>query len=212
VEPTAAAGVAAGARPVLRRKRGADRRAELLEIAIQLFYERGYQITAMEDIGQAAGITGSGIYRHFRNKNEILTTVLREGTAQVLGRVNEIVETSATPEETLLGLIDNFVRAVLNKPALAALVLNERRLFPPEARAQFDQAHRLHVDEWARALHEVLPDADAGEIQLRVVATMGLLGGVTNYPRTLEREPLGALLRASAAAALMGDARPAPAR
>jgi AcrR family transcriptional regulator len=206
-----AATAAAGARPALRRKRGPDRRAELLEIAIQLFYERGYQITAMEDIGHAAGITGSGIYRHFRNKNEILTAALEEGTAQILGRVNEIVETSATAEETLLRLIDNFVRAVLNRPALAALVLNERRLFPPEARVQFDHAHRLHVEEWARALREVLPDADAAEIQLRVVATMGLLGAVTNFPRTLEREPLGVLLRASATAALMGDARPTPA-
>ncbi len=199
-----------------RQKRRPFRRDQILDIAIQLFYERGYHATGMDDIGSAAGITGPGIYRHFKNKEDILNTAMEEGAAQILGKAHDILERSSSPEETLHGLIRNFIRAVLNKPSLAALLLNERRMFPPEIRASWDRAHRLHMEEWAHALSLVRPELSEGEIRLSVNATAGLLSSIVNYHSGLERSRLEVILEDMAAAALLGSggrkrrSRPAP--
>jgi AcrR family transcriptional regulator len=173
-----------------------------------LFYERGYHGTGIDDIGRAAGITGPGIYRHFKSKEDILNTAVEEGTLQVLGKVHEIVERSATPEETLRSLIRNFVRSMLNKPALAALVLTERRTFPLEIQDSWDRAHRLHIEEWAHVLSLVRPDLTEGEVRLTVGATFGLLSSVVSYRSGLERSRLEQLLQDMAESALIGDGVP----
>ena len=51
------------------RRRDPDRRERILEAAAGLVAERGYHEVGMTDIGAAAGITGSAIYRHFDGKS-----------------------------------------------------------------------------------------------------------------------------------------------
>jgi AcrR family transcriptional regulator len=49
-------------------KRGKDRRDQIIAVATELFHERGFDATGIDDIGAAAGITGPGIYSHFNGR------------------------------------------------------------------------------------------------------------------------------------------------
>lgn len=44
----------------------------LLDVAVAVFNERGYDGTSMEDLARAAGITKSSIYHHIKSKEELL--------------------------------------------------------------------------------------------------------------------------------------------
>ena len=93
----------AGARPApTPRRRDPERRQRILTAAAGLVAERGYHEVAMSDIGAAAGIVGSGIYRHFDGKSAVLEDP--RGYGRVLrgreGAVEAIVEElEATDEE-----------------------------------------------------------------------------------------------------------------
>lgn len=52
-----------------------ERDERILEAAEMLFFERGFDGVGVDEIGQAAGVSGSAIYRHFQGKNEILATL-----------------------------------------------------------------------------------------------------------------------------------------
>lgn len=49
---------------------------KILNAAILLFSERGYEGTSMKQIAQAVGLTESAIYRHFKGKEDLLAGII----------------------------------------------------------------------------------------------------------------------------------------
>ncbi|HWH26392.1 MAG TPA: mycofactocin system transcriptional regulator [Pseudolysinimonas sp.] len=73
----------------LGRKRSSTR-AELSHIALQLFVERGFEQTTMDDVAAAAGIGRRTLFRYFPSKNDLpwgdfddLLTAMRAHLARV---------------------------------------------------------------------------------------------------------------------------------
>jgi AcrR family transcriptional regulator len=60
-----------------RTLKAADTRGRLLEVAAELFIERGYNAVSMRDIAAAATLTKGAIYGHFRSKGQLLVEVIR---------------------------------------------------------------------------------------------------------------------------------------
>ncbi len=48
----------------------------ILDAAILLFSERGYEGTSIKQIAQAVGLTESAIYRHFKGKEDLLAEII----------------------------------------------------------------------------------------------------------------------------------------
>ena len=57
-------------------------RARLLEVAAEVFVERGYAAVSLRDIAVAAGVTKGAIYGHFRSKGQLLVEVIRTQLAE----------------------------------------------------------------------------------------------------------------------------------
>jgi TetR/AcrR family transcriptional regulator, cholesterol catabolism regulator len=55
--------------------RSAPRRGELLDVAIALFYEKGYENTTLQDIADRMGFTKAAIYYYAKNKEELLVEI-----------------------------------------------------------------------------------------------------------------------------------------
>jgi AcrR family transcriptional regulator len=73
--------------------------AEIREVALSLFAQRGYHATSMKDIGDALGIRAPSLYNHFESKQQILVEVMRGTMEQLLrdhtdalGSTNDSVE------------------------------------------------------------------------------------------------------------------------
>jgi TetR/AcrR family transcriptional regulator len=53
-----------------------DRRRQLLEVAIDLFSEKGFAATTTKEIAAAAGVTEAIIFRHFATKQDLYKAIL----------------------------------------------------------------------------------------------------------------------------------------
>ncbi len=60
-----------------RRLAAAERRRLIEDAATQLFAERGYVATTIDDIVAAAGVTKPILYRHFESKQDLVMTLLQ---------------------------------------------------------------------------------------------------------------------------------------
>jgi AcrR family transcriptional regulator len=77
----------------------AEREAQILVIAEQVFAERGYQATTMEDVAERVGVTKPLIYEYFGSKEGLLSacivqarTQLRDATERSWASVGEDAE------------------------------------------------------------------------------------------------------------------------
>ena len=80
------------------------RQAELLAIAIEVFAERGYQATTMEEIAERAGVSKGMLYLYFKNKEALFGAVFRWFGRTVGERMAEEMEEAADEVEQLRGI------------------------------------------------------------------------------------------------------------
>jgi AcrR family transcriptional regulator len=59
-------------------ERRTDTRAQIREVALELFAEQGYDKTSLREIAERLGITKAAVYYHFKTKEEILTSLFNE--------------------------------------------------------------------------------------------------------------------------------------
>lgn len=185
-------------------KRRPERRDQILAVAVELFHERGFHATAMGDIGQRAGITGPGVYRHFKDKEEILSSAIAKGLDRLLAQVSDIVRSGDDPTSTLENLARNYARTVLEGPALTAMVVTQRHLLDQESRSLYDRAIRLHFDEWVYALSLLRPELSDGETRVRVHGAWGLLNSAGEFRSGLPPTAVENVLVEMTMAALVG--------
>jgi len=71
--------------------------ARILECATQVFYEKGYEGASMRDLSRATGMSLSGLYHYFQNKEELLYLIQRHTFSTILellrGRLHDCDDT-----------------------------------------------------------------------------------------------------------------------
>src|SRR5271154_3757285 len=70
-----------------RRVTAEQRRQQLVAVALELFAQRGYRATTMDDIAEPAGVTKPLLYQHFSSKRalrlELFDSIARDGLAPI---------------------------------------------------------------------------------------------------------------------------------
>ena len=77
-----------------REREKLQRRTDILNTARQLFFDKGFRDTTIDDIARAAELARGTIYLYFESKEEIYATVLEEG----IDMLDALIRTSGDPE------------------------------------------------------------------------------------------------------------------
>lgn len=156
------------------------RRETILAAAADLFSNQGYAATGIDEIGEAAGITGPGVYRHFDGKSAVLSEVITRLITDLIAGVADVVADGDDPEAILGGLVDNLVRTVLADRQSWGVFIREQRHLEPASRAKVNRAHRLHVEEWVDALLHLRPELREAEARTVVHGAFGIVASITH--------------------------------
>lgn len=96
---------AAGPAPQRQERRDArENRQRILEVAKQLFADRGVADTSMKEIAEAAGVGKGTLYRHFAHKGELCTALLREDVVAFQERLDALIGDAAVVASPLARL------------------------------------------------------------------------------------------------------------
>lgn len=64
---------------------------EITAAALEVFVERGYAATRLEDVAARAGVSKGTLYLYFANKEELFKAVIREGLVSPLAEMKDFV-------------------------------------------------------------------------------------------------------------------------
>jgi len=78
-----------------------QRRRELIETAIKLFAEKGFQSTSVQDIVSSYGISKGAFYNYFSSKEELLVDIFRYYNDKLNKKISEIDALNTTPREKI---------------------------------------------------------------------------------------------------------------
>jgi TetR/AcrR family transcriptional regulator, cholesterol catabolism regulator len=140
----------------------AKREKEILEAAVELFHERGYANTSVEDVASAVGILKGSLYHYIDSKEDLLYRIVEQ--------VHEDVEAIMRDVEALDGLTP---LARLQAYVEAQVTYNARNLrrisVYYQDRARLSPARFAEIRRWRRAheryLVEMIEQAQAaGEV------------------------------------------------
>jgi TetR/AcrR family transcriptional regulator len=95
---------------VARKEREKQKRREdILTAARELFYEKGYQMTTVEEIAEAAEISKGTVYLYFGSKDELYVSVILEGFGELEKKMVAVVESPATVNEKVFAIFTIFI-------------------------------------------------------------------------------------------------------
>ena len=185
------------------RTRDPDRKERILAAAADLVAQRGYHAVSMSEIGTAAGIVGSGVYRHFDSKAVVLVAVFDRVIDSLLREASETVAAADGERQALEGLIREQVTFVVGKRELAAVYHREVHSLPPEDRRRLRRKQRFYLEEWVHVVAELRPELAESEVRLVVHGAIGAIQSALNYDTSgLPADRLADFLAGMAGAAL----------
>lgn len=169
-----------------RSQHGPKTDERILQAATDLFYEKGYAAVSIDAIGQACGVSGPAIYRHFRSKAEILLSLCMLAVDRLIELVGPVREDA---EEELEALIQGHARFAVRHPELVMVVAVEQRALDEAGLRLFKLRQRDQLQRWQNALARNMPFADPLQVEFTTQSITAMMLSVPRWPRNLRSSP-----------------------
>jgi TetR/AcrR family transcriptional repressor of mexJK operon len=151
--PAPAAASPAGASPA---SRSARKRHAILEAATELFLQRGYAGTSMDDVAAAASASKQTVYKHFADKDSLFHEIVMQSVAGVGGLVADQIaalEAAEDVDAALRTLARRYITSVVSPEVVRRrlLVIREAGSHPDLAAEYYGAAPGQTLDRLAEA-------------------------------------------------------------
>ena len=140
-----------------RRVGRAERERQILDAAVAVFGERGYQNASMDQVAERVGVTKPVLYTHFGSKHGLLLACIARARAELLEVTSAAAASASTPEDMLRrGTLAFF--EYLQRQAPAWTLLYSEAAVAGDA---IEEIRAQQTDFIAALLSAQAPDADA---------------------------------------------------
>jgi AcrR family transcriptional regulator len=148
-----------------------QRRSQLLSVAVEVFGERGFHATSMDEVAEAAGVTKPVLYQHFPSKRALYRELLDDVDAQLVARLVDATAGAASGRERVQEGFAAYFRFVAENRA------GFRLLFGASVRndAEFAVVAERAIDRIAALIAELIEiEAPAGHRRVLAHAIVGM--------------------------------------
>ncbi|MDE0546846.1 TetR/AcrR family transcriptional regulator [Microbacterium sp. C7(2022)] len=166
-----------------RDRAKADRSDAILRAAARLFAERGFSGVSLEELGNAVGITGPALYRHFAGKQALLGAILVSVSERLLAGGREVAASEIPADERLRELIRFHVDFAVTDADVIRVHDRDLASLTDTDRHTVRRLQREYIDVWTDTLGAIHPDRAHDELRLRAHAAFGLINSTPHSVR-----------------------------
>ena len=118
-----------------RAERAAERRAAIVDAAMEEFISRGFAATRLDDIARRAGVAKGTIYLHFKDKESMFEELIRTAIVPLVGRLTGPPPLGSSVRDTIEGFALTFIEEIVStrRADIVRLIIAEGSRFPAVA-------------------------------------------------------------------------------
>ncbi|MEM9292399.1 MAG: TetR/AcrR family transcriptional regulator [Acidobacteriota bacterium] len=172
-------------------------RERILEVAVRLFYEQGYQATGINQIIREASVAKASFYHHFPSKLDLIVAHLERCDDDWFSELTDAIDVYREPHRRVLALVDHVGQWLKQRDYRGCAFLNSLPEFSdPQSRPR--QIVREHKLKQRRLVADLCAEAQRPELADRAfllvegaisqVAVVGTLQPLDLVRDLVERE------------------------
>ncbi|MGB2897545.1 MAG: TetR/AcrR family transcriptional regulator [Anaerolineales bacterium] len=150
-------------------------RSDIIQAAAQIFRQKGYHGTSMQDIADAVHLQKASLYHHISGKQEILIDILDRALDLLIEDIDAVAKSEIKPEQKVRQAMQAYVRRLTEDTDLSAVLMQEYRSLADDLQA----AHIARRDRlesiWREILTEGIKSGDFRHTD-EVITTFAILG------------------------------------
>jgi len=140
--------------PVSHRERQREaKRNAVLQAAAQLFNERGFHATSLDDIAARLNVTKPTLYYYVKNKDEILLQCVGKGLAMMLEGIDASRAAGGKAIDQLMTCMQVYARIVTQDFGMCLIRVGDEQV-PPESRKELRRLKSAIDQEFRRLVAE----------------------------------------------------------
>ncbi len=160
------------------RKPREERWSELIEVATDVFYAKGYDAASLQDIADRLGMLKGSLYYYIQSKEDLLYDVIKAVHEEGLANIESLAAGEGDPLERLRHVVIGHIEHECRNLTKTAVFLHELQALSPERQAEIigdEHAYRRVFVDLLEAGQQ------AGQIRAEVnpkLAALSILGSV----------------------------------
>ncbi len=171
-------------------KRSLEKEINIIEGALKVFGEKGFEETTISAISKAAKISDATIYEYFSSKEEVLFSIPKVYTQREYDRLKEIGRFIQCPKERLRGIIQAYLEFYEKNRLYTSVVMlslkGNRNFLKSEAYQVIREASRTIVDTFKEGVQKGIFRDDIDPFLFRNM-TLGFIEHLTIQWLLVER-------------------------
>ncbi|MBR0896151.1 TetR/AcrR family transcriptional regulator [Bradyrhizobium tropiciagri] len=118
--------------PANRAEKSAERRAAIIEAAMDEFIARGYAATRLDDVAKRAGVAKGTLYLYFKDKETMFEELIRTALVPLISRMTALPAITGPVRDAVEGFAETFIREVVStrRGDIIRLIVSEGPRFP----------------------------------------------------------------------------------
>ena len=101
------------------------RQEQIAEVALEIVSTKGIRALSVAAVAEHIGIVPSAVYRHFKSKGDIVTTVLELIRTRLTNNFAAVRQSAADPVEKLHRLLSRHVELISSNHAIPRIIFSE---------------------------------------------------------------------------------------
>ncbi|MCC8980364.1 TetR/AcrR family transcriptional regulator [Bradyrhizobium acaciae] len=118
--------------PANRAGKSAERRAAIIEAAMDEFIARGYAAARLDDVAKRAGVAKGTLYLYFKDKETMFEELIRTALVPLISRMTALPAITGPVRDAVEGFAETFIREVVStrRGDIIRLIVSEGPRFP----------------------------------------------------------------------------------
>ncbi|MFI0351938.1 TetR/AcrR family transcriptional regulator [Actinomadura sp. 9N407] len=153
------------ATPPRRRMSRAERERQMLDVAEEIFGERGYRATSMDEIAERCGVSKPMLYEYFGSKDGLLLACVSRSQAELHEVTQKAIAGATTPQDVLWRGMVAYFSFIDSHSRSFAMLAQQPFGGPPETPEAIEGIRRQQTALIAGVLATFAADAPADAVE-----------------------------------------------